>query len=232
MYGEGKAETLVGKAIKGYNRDKLFLVSKVYPWNAGKKHIFQSCNNSLSRLNTEYLDLYLLHWRGRISLEETIECMERLVAMGKIRRWGVSNFDISDMQELWATPGGSNCAVNQVLYHVASRGIEYSLLPWMSGHSLPLMAYCPLAQAGELRTNIFQNPRLREIASSHRTGVAEIMLAFVVRHRNIIAIPRSENPEHTKANAKASEIVLTDEEIALINHEFPRPSKKHPLDIV
>ena len=131
MYGEGLAEELVGKAIKGYDREKLFLVSKVYPHNAGRRNIFRSCENTLKRMGVEYLDLYLLHWRGAVPLSETVECMEELVKKGKIKRWGVSNFDIDDMKELMTVKDGDKCVVNQVLYHLGSRGIEYSLYPWM-----------------------------------------------------------------------------------------------------
>lgn len=128
MYGDGQAENLLGEVLPHYKRSDLFLVSKVYPHNAGRSHIFTSCENSLRRMHTDYLDLYLLHWRGRIPLAETVECMEELIRQGKIRRWGVSNFDIYDMQELWSVPNGTHCMVNQVLYHIASRGIEYDLL--------------------------------------------------------------------------------------------------------
>lgn len=143
MYGEGLAEELVGKAIKGYDREKLFLVSKVYPHNAGRRNIFRSCENTLKRMGVEYLDLYLLHWRGAVPLSETVECMEELVKKGKIKRWGVSNFDIDDMKELMTVKDGDKCVVNQVLYHLGSRGIEYSLYPWMKEHNIPVMAYLP-----------------------------------------------------------------------------------------
>jgi diketogulonate reductase-like aldo/keto reductase len=150
MYGDGKSETLIGKSLRGIRREEYLLVSKVYPHNAGKDNIFASCDASLKRLNTDYLDLYLLHWRGSVPLAETVECMERLVNMGKIRRWGVSNFDVADMEELWNVPSGNNCAVDQVLYNLGSRGIEYDLIPWLSARGVAVMAYCPLAQAGKL----------------------------------------------------------------------------------
>ena len=131
MYGGGRSEELVGEAIRPYDREKLFLVSKVYPHNAGRPEIFRSCENSLRRLGTEYLDLYLLHWRGSVPFAETAECMEELVRKGRIRRWGVSNLDTDDMEELWGVPGGAQCQVDQVLYHLGSRGVEYDLLPWL-----------------------------------------------------------------------------------------------------
>ena len=151
MYGDGAAEELVGRAIQGLDRDKLFLVSKVYPFNAGRGDIRVSCEDSLMRMKTDHLDLYLLHWRGSVPLAETVECMEELKEDGLIRAWGVSNLDTDDMQELFAQPDGTHCAANQVLYNVGSRGIEYDLLPLMRQHQIPVMAYCPLAQAGRLR---------------------------------------------------------------------------------
>lgn len=232
MYGSGKAESLIGSTIAGMDRSRLFLVSKVYPHNAGRKQIFKSCMASLERMGTDYLDLYLLHWRGGIPLEETVACMEQLKKEGKIRRWGVSNFDISDMEELWSVPGGKNCAVNQVLYHVASRGIEYDLLPWMREHHVPLMAYCPLAQGGDLRRGLYDSKVLNQIAADHGASVSQVLLAFVLRDGSTIAIPRSSQKMHTLDNAGADEVVLTAEELAMIDKEFPAPTRKVYLDIV
>lgn len=232
MYGSGKAEELIGKTIRGMERNQLFLVSKVYPHNAGRKNIFKSCMASLERMGTDYLDLYLLHWRGGIPLSETVACMEQLKKEGKIRRWGVSNFDTDDMEELWFVPGGKNCAVNQVLYHVASRGIEYDLLPWMREHKVPLMAYCPLAQGGDLRRGLYQSAVLKKIAENHSATIAQVLLAFVLRDGNTIAIPRSSRKEHTLDNAGADGLILTEEELAAIDKEFAPPSRKVYLDIV
>lgn len=232
MYGNGKAEELVGKAIQGMDRSRLFLVSKVYPHNAGRKNIFKSCMASLERMGTDYLDLYLLHWRGGIPLSETVACMEQLKKEGKIRRWGVSNFDTDDMEELWSVPGGKNCGVNQVLYHVASRGIEYDLLPWMRAHHVPLMAYCPLAQGGDLRRGLYQSPVLKKIAADRGVSVAQVLLAFVLRDGTTIAIPRSSKKEHTLDNAGADSLILTEEELAAIDREFAPPTRKVYLDIV
>ena len=154
MYGEGLSETLIGEALRGVPREKLFLVSKVYPHHAGRNKIFTSCKNSLGRLGTDYLDLYLLHWKGDIPLAETVWGMEKLVREGYIRYWGVSNFDTADMIELWTVPDGHQCAANQVLYHLGSRNIEFDLLPWLKEHRVPCIAYCPVAQAGTLRKGI------------------------------------------------------------------------------
>lgn len=232
MYGSGKAERLIGSTIADMDRSGLFLVSKVYPHNAGRKNIFKSCMASLERMGTDYLDLYLLHWRGGIPLEETVACMEQLKKEGKIRRWGVSNFDTADMEELWSVPGGKNCAVNQVLYHVASRGIEYDLLPWMREHQVPLMAYCPLAQGGDLRRGLYDSTLLKRIAEAHGASVSQVLLAFVLRDGSTIAIPRSSRKEHTLDNAGADKVVLTADELAAIDKAFPGPTRKVYLDIV
>lgn len=232
MYGSGKAEELIGRTIAGMKREQLFLVSKVYPHNAGRKNIFKSCMASMERMGVDYLDLYLLHWRGGIPLSETVACMEQLKKEGKIRRWGVSNFDTADMEELWSVPGGDRCAVNQVLYHVASRGIEYDLLPWMREHHVPLMAYCPLAQGGELRRGLYENQILKKIAARHQASVPQVLLAFVLRGGDVIAIPRTGKAVHALDNAAAEGLVLTEEELLLIDREFPAPARKVYLDIV
>ena len=168
MYGDGRSEKLVGEAIAAAPREELFLVSKVLPENAGEKHIFQCCDATMNRMGVDYLDLYLLHWRGSVPLAETVRCLEQLKELGKIKNWGVSNFDIGDMEELWRIPGGRNCQVNQVLYHMGSRGIEYSLLPWMREHRVALMAYCPLAQGGALRRGLLTDPAVLAVAETHR----------------------------------------------------------------
>jgi diketogulonate reductase-like aldo/keto reductase len=232
MYGDGRAEELLSEVIQGFDRSRLFLVSKVYPHNAGRKNIFKSCDKTLERLNTDYLDLYLLHWRGSIPLSETVECMEQLKKEGKIRRWGVSNFDTADMKELWSVKGGNNCQVNQVLYHVASRGIEYDLIPWMEEHKVPVMAYCPLAQAGDLKQGLYENPVLVRIADAHHCTVSNVLLAFAIRNNNVVAIPRTGNNDHALDNAKAWEVVLTADELMEINQAFPAPVRKTFLDIV
>lgn len=232
MYGEGLAEELVGKAIANYDREKLFLVSKVYPHNADRNRIFSSCEKTLSRMGIEYLDLYLLHWRGSVPLSETVECMEELVAMGKIKNWGVSNFDIDDMKELMLVQNGDKCAINQVLYHLGSRGIEHSLYPWMKEHHIPVMAYCPMAQGGSLVRSINHNIVLNEIAKKYNLSVQELLLAFVLKQDNMIAIPRTGNPTHAIRNANVINIELTQQDLDILNKEFPAPNRKLHLDIV
>lgn len=232
MYGEGLAEKLTGSVLSSFDRKKLFVVSKVYPHNAGRNRIFSSCEKTLQRLGTDYLDLYLLHWRGSVPLSETVECMEELVSMGKIRRWGVSNFRVSDMKELWSVPCGDRCATNQVLYHLASRGIEFDLLPWMRSHNLPVMAYCPLAQGGDLKRGLFENESVKKVAEKHHATISQVLLAFVIHAGDIIAIPRASQASHARDNAAAAKIFLDEEDMALLNAAFPAPNHPVPLDVV
>ncbi|MDO5121481.1 MAG: aldo/keto reductase [Erysipelotrichaceae bacterium] len=231
MYGDGAAEELVGDAIRPYNRNDLFLVSKVYPWNAGRKNIFRSCEDSLERMGTDHLDLYLLHWRGSVPLAETVECMEELKQQGKILRWGVSNFDTADMKELLDVRNGDQCQVNQVLYHLGSRGVEYDLLPFMNEHGIPMMAYCPLAQAGRLKQKLLSSRVLQEIAEAKGRTVMQILLAFTLLRDDVIPIPKASSVAHTSANREAAEIILTQEERDLLDREFPKPDRKVPLDM-
>lgn len=231
MYADGGAEEVVGEALRG-RRDQALLVSKVYPWNAGHSDAIEACERSLRRLQTDYLDLYLLHWRGNIPLEETLRAMETLQQQGKIRFWGVSNFGTDDMAELWDEPNGEHCATNQVLYHLASRGIEFDLLPACQQRGVPVMAYCPLAQAGRLRDTLFTDPLLTQIAQQKGISVAQLLLAWVIRQPGVIAIPKASSVAHVQENAAALEVVLTDEELQLIDRAWPAPQHKLPLDIV
>ncbi len=231
MYGSGAAEVLIGDAISGMDREKLFLVSKVYPHNAGRGRIEKSCEASLRRLGTDYLDLYLLHWMGSIPLEETVACMEELIRQGKIRRWGVSNLDTDDMRRLWSVPGGPGCAVNQVLYHVGSRGIEYDLLPWLRERHVPVMAYCPMGQGERSERHVFASPVLREMAQAHGVTVYQIMLAFLLAQGDVIAIPRTGREAHMLENRRAADICLSQEELEAIDAAFPPPKRKMPLDM-
>ena len=231
MYGNGLSEKLVGEAISSAVRKNLFIVSKVLPSNAGKKNMERSCDATLERLGTDYLDLYLYHWRGSIALAETVACLEELKMKGKIRAWGVSNFDTSDMDELFALPSGKNCAVNQVLYHLGSRGIEFDLLPWMRRHGVALMAYCPLAQAGTLRRGLFENEIVAAVAQKHGCDVTQVLLAWCIRDGSTIAIPRSSKKEHTLLNAGADTVQLDAEDLADLDKAFPPPTHKMPLDV-
>lgn len=231
MYADGGAETVVGSAIRG-RRDEVYLVSKVYPHNAGGKKAIEACERSLKRLQTEVLDLYLLHWRGGIPLVDTLAAMESLQKAGKIKRWGVSNLDIDDMEELWALPGGSHCMTNQVLYHLASRGIDYDLLPWCRAHAMPVMAYCPLAQAGTLRRNLFVHPAVMQIARQHQATPAQVLLAWALRQPGVIAIPKASSIAHVEENARALTLFLTVDDLAVLDAAFPAPTQKHALEMV
>lgn len=220
MYAEGGAEQVVGAAIAG-RRDQVFLVSKVYPHNASRRGIPQACERSLRRLGTDCIDLYLLHWRGQYPLAETVEAFERLIDEGKIRRWGVSNFDVDDLQAL----DDERCAVNQVLYNPAERGIEFDLLPWSQARHLPTMAYCPLAQGGRL----LRHPVLLTIAERHDATPAQVSLAWVIRQDGVIAIPKAVNPEHVRLNAEAGQLRLSDADLREIDQAFAPPRGKQRL---
>ncbi|WP_447651303.1 aldo/keto reductase [Pseudomonas abietaniphila] len=223
MYGEGGAEEVVGRAIAG-KRDQVMLVSKVYPHNASRKGIPAACERSLQRMKTDYIDLYLLHWPGSYPLEETVEAFERLREAGKIGRWGVSNFDVSDMLEL----NNTHCATNQVLYNPEERGVEYDLLPWMQNVDMPLMAYCPIGQAG----NLLMNPAMIEVAERHDATPAQISLAWVLRQDGVIAIPKAVDPHHLQLNAAAADIELSIEDELLIDTSWPAPIRKKRLSMV
>lgn len=231
MYVNGRSELLVGEAIKGYDREKLFLISKVLPSNAGRGRIFQACEKTLKRLGTDYLDLYLLHWRGMIPFEETIECMEELKRKGKIRRWGVSNMDIDDMEEILDISDGENCCVNQVLYHLGSRGIEYSLKPFTDRNNIATIAYCPLAQGGRLRGQLLQSEAVKKVADKHKITPMQVLLCFVLSQNNMLAIPKASKLEHMKQNIECLKIKLDKEDFGMLNKAFPAPIRKVPLDI-
>ncbi|MGF6341532.1 diketogulonate reductase-like aldo/keto reductase [Citrobacter sp. 506] len=230
MYADGAAEEVVGEALTG-RRDSAFLVSKVYPWNAGGQKAIAACEASLRRLKTDYLDLYLLHWTGSFSFAETVDAMEALIAQGKIRRWGVSNLDYDDMQALWQVTGGRECATNQVLYHLASRGIEYDLLPWCQQQQMPVMAYSPLAQAGRLRGDLFSHSVVNDIAHAHNVSAAQILLAWVIRLPGVMAIPKAASVAHVEQNAAALEITLSVDELKQLDKAYPAPKGKTALDM-
>jgi diketogulonate reductase-like aldo/keto reductase len=234
MYGAGRSEALVGEALRGLPRGSYQLCSKVYPHNAKDPLLTASCEASLKRLNADALDLYLLHWRGDVPLAETVAGLEGLVKAGKIRRWGVSNFDVSDMEELWAVPNGPHCAADQVLYHLGSRGVEFDLLPWLRAHGVAAMAYCPLAQGGTLRRtrqDFLTDPPLRAVAKAHDASVLQLMLAFVLRQPGVTAIPKAGRPAHTEQNARALSLGISPQEWAQIDAVFWPPTAKMHLDI-
>jgi len=226
MYGEGASERLVGEAIAG-RRDDVFLVSKVYPHNASKAGTVAACERSLKRLGTDRLDLYLLHWRGKYPLAETVEAFEGLKAAGKIRHWGVSNLDSDDMDELLAVPGGEAVAANQVLYNLSRRGIEWDLLPSLQRRGIPVMAYSPVEQAKLLRER-----GLAALAADHGASVAQLALAFVLARDGVIAIPKAGRVAHVEDNAGALDVVVTDELRASLDALFPPPRRATPLEMI
>ncbi|MHC5230117.1 aldo/keto reductase [Enterococcus sp. LJL99] len=231
MYGNGRSEELVGQAIQPYDREKLYLVSKVLPMNASRNQLPISLDQSLKRLKTDYLDMYLLHWQGGVPLQETIDALEKQVQLGKIKAWGVSNFDTSDMQELLTLTKGINCKTNQVLYNLGDRGIDFDLKPFMQQKKIPLMAYSPVAQGDQFGANLLKKPILKEIAEKHQVDVFQILLAWAIRDGNTIAIPQSGNPAHVLNNIHAAMIELDREDFAKINQIYPEPTRKMPLAI-
>jgi diketogulonate reductase-like aldo/keto reductase len=226
MYGEGGAEELVGEAIAG-RRDKVFLVSKVYPHNASRRGAIAACERSLQRLNTDCIDLYLLHWRGQVPLAETIEAFEALQRSGKIRHWGVSNLDVYDMQELLQAPGGDKVAVNQVLYNLTRRGIEYDLQPLLRARNIPVMAYSPIEQG-----RLLNAPVLRTVAQRHEATPAQIALAWLLRQEQVIAIPKASSPAHVRENHAALGVQLTEQDLAELDRAFPPPDEATPLEML
>ncbi|MDR2787914.1 MAG: aldo/keto reductase [Candidatus Accumulibacter sp.] len=227
MYGDGASERLVGEAIRG-RRERVFLVSKVCPGNAGRKTMPVACERSLKRLSADHLDLYLLHWRGGVPLAETVEAFERLRAQGKIRYWGVSNLDSGDMAELCALPEGPRVAANQVLYNLSRRGIEWELLPWCEKRGIPVMAYSPIEQARLLR-----QPGLRALAE--RLGgatPAQLALAWLLGRDQVIAIPKTSNRAHVEENFAALECALDAETLAELDRLFPPPGGATPLEML
>ena len=223
MYAEGGAEEVVRDAIAG-QRDSVFVVSKVYPHNASRQGIPQACERSLRRLGTDYIDLYLLHWRGQYRLEETVDAFERLREAGKIGRWGVSNFDLDDLLELDAPA----CATNQVLYNLEQRGIEFDLLPWSQQQRLPVMAYCPIGQGGKM----LANATLKQVAARHGVTPAQVALAWIVRQDGMIAIPKAVRPEHVRLNAQAATLQLESGDLEALDHAFHAPHRKQRLAMV
>ena len=220
MYADGGAEEVVGQAIAG-RRDRVFLVSKVYPHNASRTGVPAACARSLKRLGTDVIDLYLLHWRGGVPLAETVAAFETLRAEGKIRRWGVSNLDPADMRELLGVKDGGGCAVNQVLYNPEHRGIEFDLLPWQAGKGIPVMAYSPVGQGGRL----LKNPALAAVAKRHGVSPAQVAIAWGLRHPHVISIPKAADPAHVRQNAAAAELALTAQDLAEIDAAYPPPKR-------
>jgi diketogulonate reductase-like aldo/keto reductase len=227
MYADGRSETVVAAAIAG-QRDKIFLVSKVYPHNASRAGVQAACARSLKRLNTDCIDLYLLHWPGSHPVGETIAGFQALQQAGHIRHWGVSNFDAPGMQAVTAAPGGAACATDQVLYNPEERGIEFDLLPWCRQRRMPVMAYSPVGQAGRL----LRSPALAAVAKRHDATPAQVAIAWAMRDGNVIAIPKASDPAHVRQNAAAAALVLTAEDCATIDAAHKPPTRRQPLGML
>lgn len=226
MYASGGSERVVGKAIHG-RRDETFIVSKVLPSNASKPKVQEACERSLRNLGLERIDLYLLHWRGRTPLAETVAAFQQLKAEGKIGAWGVSNFDVNDMEELMALPGGKDVAANQVLYNLNSRGIEHDLLSWCQARGIAVMAYSPLDEG-----RLIGDARLRNFAAARGLTAAQIALAFVLRHDGVIAIPKTSSPGRAEENLQAAALDLTPDDLLELDAMFPPPRTKIPLAMI
>jgi diketogulonate reductase-like aldo/keto reductase len=226
MYANGEAETVVAEAIAG-RRDEVFIVSKVLPENASERGTIAACEASLRRLRTDRIDLYLLHWRGSPPLKATLKAFAALKRVGKIRHWGVSNFDLSDLEELSALPGGKQVATNQVLYNLKRRGIEHDVLPWCLARTIPIMAYSPVDQARLLR-----NSELQAVAARHGATSAQVALAWVMRRDGIIAIPKAGTIAHVRENRAAVGLRLTPDDLAALDRRFPPPERSHPLEML
>ncbi len=237
MYADGGAEEIISQAIanaaRGANtsaasvRERLYIVSKVYPHNASRKGIPAACERSLKRLGTDYIDGYLLHWRGEHPLQETVDAFEALKAQGKIRAWGVSNFDTEDMKELVAVTGGANAATNQVLYNLSRRGVEFDLLPWQRERRITTMAYSPIDQA-----SLLSSTKLQAIARDVGATPAQLALAWLMREPDVIVIPKTSRVDRLQENLGAVELKLNRETLEAIDRAFPPPKRRTPLEVL
>ena len=226
MYGGGGAEEVVGEALRG-RRDGVFVVSKFYPQNAGRAKLRAACAASLARLGIERLDCYLYHWRGPVPLAETVAALEELVAEGRIASWGVSNFDVRDLEELWAVPGGDRVAANQVLYNLNARGIEFDLIAWCAQRNIDVMAYSPLDEG-----RLVNHPAVARQASRLGISAAQLALAWVLRDPRVAAIPKAAREDHLKANRVAADAMLDAHVLAELDRAFPPPRRKTALAMI
>ena len=226
MYGAGGAESVVGEAISG-RRDDVFVVSKFYPHHAERRKLLAACDNSLRQLRTDRIDLYLLHWRGPVPLEETVGTLEELAQRGKILHWGVSNFDVADLEELVRVPKGDRVAANQVLYNLARRGIEFDLLGWCAVRGIRVMAYSPLDEG-----RLVRHPAVNDVAGRLGVPAARVALAWLLRNSDLVVIPKASNVEHVRENRAAAGLALDGEALALLDRAFPPPRRKRPLEMI
>lgn len=231
MYADGGAEKVVGEALAG-RRSEAYLVSKVLPQNASRKGVVAACEKSLKRMKVEHIDLYLLHWRGSVPLAETLEGMMALKQSGKIHEYGVSNFDLADMKQAVALPGGDAIEANQVLYNLRRRGIEWDLLPWCQERGMLLMAYSPLESSRKEQERLLAEPALQAVAARHQATPAQIALAWLLRKEGVLPIPKAVSEAHVRANAAAMTLRLGQEDLALLDKSFTPPTRPTPLDVL
>lgn len=230
MYGDGKSEALIGKAIKGFDRDKFQIISKFYPNHATPKLIKQSLENSLKRLQTDYLDSYLLHWRGNTPLAETVQGLEEVKKEGLIKSWGVSNFNLADLKELAEVPDGQNCQINEDLYNLTSRGVEYSILPYQKEHQMDFVGYSPFGS--DKNEFLSLKDDVGQVAAQKHISIFELLLAWVIRNNNVLSIPKTSDIAHFQSNLHATEIEFSKDELELLDKIYPKPTKETTLDII
>jgi len=226
MYGAGGAEEVVGEAIRG-RRDGVYVVTKFYPHHAGERQLRTACEGSLKRLGIDRIDCYLYHWRGSVPLAETVEGLEHLVSAGKIARWGVSNFDVADLEELLALRDGDNVAADQVLYNLARRGAEFDLLPWCGAKNVDVMAYSPLDEGPLAR-----HPAVAAVARDLKVTAAEVAIAWTIRNPGVCTIPKASREEHVRALRRAADLKLDAAALAALDRAFPPPKGKRPLEVI
>lgn len=230
MYGRGKSEKVIGEFLKGKRREDFFIVDKILPENALKGDYLKSCKRSLEIMGLEYFDLYLLHWKSRVNLQEMVDAMENLVSLGLIKRWGVSNFDVDDMEELFKCRNGNHCFANQCLYNISQRGVEYDLIPWCEKHNVLFMAYSPFGSNKENRDIIVNNPYIQELVKKKNISYESLMLSFAIRHHIVITMFKTSSITHLEDNMRNAFDELSEEDFILIDKAFPKPKKKEYLE--
>jgi diketogulonate reductase-like aldo/keto reductase len=231
LYASGRSEAIVGEAVSG-RRGEVFIVSKVLPQNAARERCIEACNRSLRQLKTDYLDLYLLHWRGTVPLAETLEAFAELERAGKVRRYGVSNFDVRDMEQTFATPHGQRVAANQVLYNLRRRGCEWALAPWCRERGVVVMAYSPFGSSGADLRALLGNATLRAVGERHGATAAQVALAWLLTKPGVVTIPKAATAEHVRENRAALDLALTEEDLREIDAAFPPPRKAKRLEMI
>ena len=230
VYGDGKSECFIGKIIKDYDRKDFFIVDKILPGNAQNNGYITSCSNSLKRLGTDYIDLYLLHWREDLELQSVVDGMEDLKSKGLIKNWGVSNFDTKDMKELFECKNGFNCFCNQILYNICTRGPEYELIPWCKEHDVLIMAYSPLCHNKDALLSITQNPIIKDIAAKENKSPQSLLLSFVIRNKDIITVFKTSDVNRLNSNMQKVFTPISDDDLTVLSKVFKAPDRPTPLE--